>query len=152
MTKKVVAPSMTMGDLKTQRDQLAKKLEQINAQVTDLTVISRTMANEISKIDSEISRRMRPAPEPRLSDHAILRYIERAYGIDIEAIKAKIMTPTVIQAIKNGASAVTAEGVKFKVVDNTIVTAIIPEVHKAKTKKIKEVDTLQEGLDEYYNE
>jgi hypothetical protein len=32
-------------------------------------------------------------PDPTVTDHAMIRYIERVMGIDMEALKARILTP-----------------------------------------------------------
>jgi hypothetical protein len=110
------------------------------------------LTREVANLDAELARRIRVEPEPRLSDHALLRFIGRVYNIDLDAIKAKIMTPTVIQAIKNGATAITVEGIRFKISDNTLVTIFTPnDKPKARTGKVN-VDELKEGLAEYYDE
>ena len=43
----------------------------------------------------ELAKRLKPASEPKVSDHALLRYIERIMEIDIEAIRASILTDAV---------------------------------------------------------
>lgn len=39
------------------------------------------------------------APEPTVTEHALLRYCERLYGIDLEKVKADILTPATIAKI-----------------------------------------------------
>ncbi len=143
---------LSISDLRAKRVDLDSKLARLNSQVTGLRIEIQNFTHEASAIDNELRRRSIPVQEPRLSDHAILRYIERAFNIDIDAIKERIMTPDVVQAIKNGASAVTVEGIKFKIKDNAIITAFAPDIPKAKTKKFRPVDELKEGLDDFYNE
>jgi hypothetical protein len=40
--------------------------------------------------------------EVRVSDHAIVRYLERHYKMDIQAIRDEILTPTTKAAIAAG--------------------------------------------------
>jgi hypothetical protein len=140
----------TVKELREQRADLSAKIGRINTQITELKVVAGNITREITGIDAEIARIVRVEPEPRLTDHALLRFIERVYNIDIEAIKAKIMTPGMIQAIKSGATAFTVEGAKFKIADNCIVTVISTEKQKPKGSKIRAVDELEEGLADYY--
>lgn len=60
----------------------------------------------------------------KVSDHAILRYLERKYNLDIKGIRKEILTPAIIQAIKAGAKAVKVDGMDFKIKNNIITTSI----------------------------
>lgn len=62
--------------------------------------------------------------EIEVSDHAVLRYIERKLGIDIEAIRAEIASPTTIAAIKAGALSVVSEGFRYVIRGNRIVSVL----------------------------
>src|SRR5258706_4358828 len=142
--------NLSVSELKAQRIDLKSKLEHINSKIQELKISAHTLSQEVVRLDSEVARRTRVEPEPRLSDHALLRYIERVYNIDIEPIKPKIMTPTVIPAIKNGASAITAEGTRFKIADNTIITVLNTfEAPRLKTGRNTN-DELTESLGEHY--
>jgi hypothetical protein len=61
----------------------------------------------------------------RVSDHAVLRYLERAMEFNIEAIRTHIASicsgPAGI-----GAVCVRAEGVRFEIINNTV-TTITPD-------------------------
>jgi hypothetical protein len=48
-----------------------------------------------------------------VSDHAVLRYLERVLGIDVELVRASI-THDVAAALEAGASSVTIEGIRFE--------------------------------------
>lgn len=108
----------------------------------------------LSAVRSELEKRRRPAVEPRISDHAMLRYLERAMGIDVAALKAKLLTAEVKDAIRAGASAIFVDGIRFKVQDNTIVT--VTESAPKQPKRMKRVSnadegpSLSDGLKEYY--
>jgi len=57
-----------------------------------------------------------------VSDHALIRYMERHMEFDIEGCKKSLLTPLVVEAINNGAKKVTIEGIRFVVEDKIIVT------------------------------
>ncbi len=59
-----------------------------------------------------------------VSDHAVLRYLERKFNLDIESIRAEILTPTILDAINMGANSVKVNGMTFKVSNKTITTVI----------------------------
>ena len=59
----------------------------------------------------------------RISDHAVLRYLERVYGFDLEATRNEIAEKSEA-AIAMGASAVTVNGVKFKIRNNVVTTVV----------------------------
>jgi len=59
-----------------------------------------------------------------VSDHAVLRYLERKFNLDMVAIRKEILTPERESAIRAGATKIKTELVDFVVKDNTIVTSI----------------------------
>ena len=59
-----------------------------------------------------------------VSDHAILRYFERHYKVDIDKVRSDILTPNTVEAIHNGANTVKINGISFVVKDGVIVTAL----------------------------
>lgn len=60
-----------------------------------------------------------------ISDHAVLRYLERAYGLDIEKIRAEIASPIVVLADGIGCGTVVGKnGVRITIVDGTVVTVL----------------------------
>jgi len=62
-------------------------------------------------------------PRPRVTDHAVLRYIERAHGVDVEALRAHIAV-LVARGVAEGGSAVIVGGVKFVLERETVVTVL----------------------------
>jgi hypothetical protein len=59
-----------------------------------------------------------------ISDHAVIRYLERRHGFDFEAVRDEILTPAVRGAVNAGASGVKVDGGTFKIQDRTITTHI----------------------------
>lgn len=60
--------------------------------------------------------------EPRVTDHAVLRYIERVLGFDVDAIRDRIMSKTVRDAIRSHAEAVTIDGYRYAIKAGAVVT------------------------------
>lgn len=62
-----------------------------------------------------------------VTDHAIVRYLERAYGMDIEAIKAEIATPIVQIAEGFGCGTVIGKHGARVVIRDGVVTTVLPK-------------------------
>lgn len=56
-----------------------------------------------------------------VTDHAVLRYLERKHGVDIEAIRAHI-AQLVARGVDRQGDAVVVEGVKFVLRGHVVVT------------------------------
>jgi hypothetical protein len=123
--------SLTLTQLQQEAARLQSLVGELSAKLADAQSL-------MGRVRSEVEKRTRPAPVPRLSDHALLRFIERVHGIDTKVIRERILSPTVIEAIKAGASAVTVDGLKMKVVDNTIVTVYEPAPVRNNPRKLRD--------------
>ncbi|MBB4302331.1 hypothetical protein GGD81_001358 [Rhodobium orientis] len=65
-----------------------------------------------------------------VTDHAVLRYLERVCGIDTEAIRARIYRK-VTPALTSGATGVTVEGFRYRFKAGVVVTVTgLPEPKK----------------------
>jgi hypothetical protein len=62
--------------------------------------------------------------EPTVSEHAMLRYLERAKGINLEALQAEILTPTNKAKIKFMGSGKLAVGDLQAVVKDMVVVSV----------------------------
>ena len=80
-----------------------------------------SLQTEASKLTLSL---MTPNKNIGISDHAILRYIERKFKLNIDDIRNEILTPERYSAIKAGATKIKTEYVDFIIKDNTIVTSI----------------------------
>jgi len=107
--------------------ELEEAVQALGKQVTYLECQLGEMRAQLQAYSTELAKRRRPAPEPRLSDHALLRYLERVKGVDVDGAKREIMTPTVIAAIKAMATTVIVNGARLLVKDGTIVTIMEAE-------------------------
>lgn len=63
---------------------------------------------------------------PHISDHALLRWLERYLELDVEALRQTILTPERAEAIRAGASAIKCpEGMVLIVAPNGTVTTVL---------------------------
>jgi hypothetical protein len=65
-------------------------------------------------------------PTPSVSDHAVLRYLERAYGLDVAAVRSEMMVG-IPAAIDFGASVVICHGVRLIIRDGRRVVTALPK-------------------------
>lgn len=68
---------------------------------------------------------MTRAPSSRVpvSDHAVLRWIERHGFVDVEAIRRQIYAET-REALHSGASRLTVNGTEYRMADGVVVTLL----------------------------
>lgn len=115
-----------LESLRERRAQIIDELVQAKAakdgpRVTSKRQTLRHIDASIAKIKSEEARVV-------VSDHAILRYLERIEGVDIQAVKAKILTGNVAEQIQTLGSGelplLTNSGVEARVMfrNYTVVT------------------------------
>ncbi len=60
-------------------------------------------------------------PIVHVTDHAVLRYLERAHGVDVEGLRRRIGR-TVDNGVKHGANGVKFCGLSYVLVGKTVVT------------------------------
>lgn len=60
-----------------------------------------------------------------ITDHACLRYLERVYGIDIDAVKAEMRTPALETAVSFGAPVLIGRNGERLVICNGAVVTVI---------------------------
>jgi len=62
-------------------------------------------------------------PAPIITDHAMLRYLERVVGIDV-AMHRREVELRVSQAVELGASALVSEGFRYTICDFRVTTVL----------------------------
>lgn len=80
---------------------------------------------------------------PRVTDHCIVRYLERSRGLDIESIRRHIQELCAAPAAA-GALCVHAEGVKFEIDHGSVVTCTPRNGGVNKTKRGKILERARE--------
>lgn len=73
-------------------------------------------------------------PPIHVTDHALIRYLERGIGADMAGLRKRIKR-RVQRAVKHGANAVTIDGVRFVLVDGNVVTVTETRGHRERRKK-----------------
>lgn len=105
----------------------------------------------LGQVRAEIARREAlDAIVPTISDHALLRYIERVHGIDVDAMKAELLTPALVQAIKLGASGMKVADGTFVIKGSTVITFLAPEMrpkHRTQRGLVAEDADGLDGID-----
>lgn len=56
-----------------------------------------------------------------VTDHAIIRYLERRHGVDIEELRRHIAA-LAVSGVETGATGVIVEGIKLVLIESTVVT------------------------------
>ena len=75
-----------------------------------------------------------------ITDHAVIRYLERVHGIDIEYIKDSMTKHGVKEACDAMLTNYTVDGIKFKI-KNGKVTTIFPIMSEwASLRKLKDIN------------
>lgn len=144
----------TRAELEIERADLTGKLGAITVDIASIKAEmaarlggvegdAQRIRSRLGQIDTELRRReANDAMVPTISDHALLRYIERIHGVDVEAMKSALLTETVVLAIKAGATAVKSPAGTMVIKGSTVVTFLDPEMRpKRKTQRgMREVD------------
>ena len=69
-----------------------------------------------------------------ISDHAILRYLERVKGVDIEAIRAEMVTPALAKADEFGCPVlIGSHGERLVIRSGVVVTVLAKGRHVGRT-------------------
>jgi hypothetical protein len=64
---------------------------------------------------------------PHVTDHAIVRHLERAYGLDVDAIRAEICSPVVQLAEGFGCGTVIGKNGTRVIIRDGCVSTVLPK-------------------------
>jgi hypothetical protein len=114
---------------------LREKIDGLDVRIAALREDAAPIRQQLANIDSQISkltneRRDHQAKlnelntKPRVSDHAVIRYLERKHGFTFEDVRKELLTPTVIMAMEAGAESVKVNGGRLKIAGKTVVTYV----------------------------
>ena len=76
---------------------------------------------------------------PVITDHAVIRYLERVKGIDVEAVRAEI-ADVVRRGVIHGAQSVLLDGMRYRLEGHHVVTVIEKKVGPALPRMRSEED------------
>jgi hypothetical protein len=112
---------------------LLDALAAIDHRLMELEAELRPLREQIGAIDKEKSRlntrkaKLKALREDMgkgvyVSDHAVVRYLERRHGFDFESVRQEIMTPALREAAAVGAVGLRVAGGVFKLKGRTVTT------------------------------
>lgn len=113
--------------------ELRDAIASIQRQLDEVAFASKPVRDKLSQLDKESSRlkaerkRLEDLLEAvtegiEVSDHALVRYLERHLGYDFDEVRKAMITPGVRAAVNVGAEGVKAHGGTFKIKGRTITT------------------------------
>lgn len=110
------------------RKELERELHDINKSIPGLKQSVAVSQSNLSKAQNRLTELTAmlntDASGPTVSDHAVLRYLERKLDLDIKGIRDEILTPLAIGAIRAGATSIKSGGMEFRVRNKTITTCV----------------------------
>lgn len=97
--------------------------------IPDFKAKVKTIQKELSSMESEAvqlaaSLAPKDREEIKISDHALIRYLERKHGFDFTQFRDEILTPDRKIMIEAGVKEINAGGIRLKVDGKTIVTVL----------------------------
>lgn len=108
-------------DLEARIDALSSESSPIRTQLANLDRQRDKLRNELASVKERIAEMSAKA---RISDHAVLRYLERKYGFDFENVRGEMLTPYVVAAMDAGVEGVKMNGGTLKIKGRTVTTYI----------------------------
>lgn len=104
---------------------------------------------QLSSLQEKLSHLQLGSNEILLSEHAIIRYLQRVYRLDLQRLSSEILTDELKVMVSNLGNGTYAQGeYRVKVIDNTIVTILEADepYHKSsRAKKNKSVAAKQQS-------
>lgn len=111
-----------LKELRTRKTKLEAELMTACTEQKDINKKINDIKTKIKTIDKKIETSTKKIV---VSEHALLRYLERKLGINLEELQGEIITPKLEELVKTlGSGQYPAEGCKLVVKDNVIVTII----------------------------
>lgn len=115
---------------------LVKDIQKAKSEIADINKQIFELNNEkrqLSKYVVSLEKKMKNAQigDVVVSDHALLRYIQREMGLNIEHFKKKMLTESLIEEVKknNGKGIIEHEKVVY-VLSNYVVMSVYPKSEK----------------------
>lgn len=119
---------ITINELKKTRAKKTKELAQLKADRDMYIQILKKLDVEIESVSREVDRLNNVyngiTKYEYLTDHALVRYLERSGAINVEEIKKNLLTETLAAGLINNANKVKIGGFEFIVKNGKVVTSI----------------------------
>lgn len=118
-----MSESNELARLSAMAESLSDEIEQMQDNYDEARKALVKKRKELHELRKQIKSERQK--EPSVSDHAIVRYMERVLGIDTEAIRAAILSDKNRRMIEfAGNCRIKSDGVDFVVKDCTVVTVV----------------------------
>ena len=99
--------------------------EELNREFNAIQSRRDKLNNQIQKYKNEIKQLSTSSDSLIVSEHAIIRYLQRVYALDLEKITQEIVLPSLSKKIKElGSGTYRCDGYAVKVVDGVVVTVL----------------------------
>lgn len=130
MSKKLIKKSQNLKFLQTKLSKLQSQREILLKEVNEKQKGLTTLNKEIKTIQANLDDLKENSNDLIFSEHSILRYIERVMGIDMEALKEKILPKDERLKILKTSKSLTykKDGLSFKIKDGVILTIANDEI------------------------
>ncbi len=112
-----------LKQLQVRRTKVEAELKAANQDRESLSKRIHDLKNELNSLDTKIKNFSKS--KPMVSEHAMLRYIERVIGIDLEDVKQQILTETNVKAIEfAGNCTIKCNNIELIVKDRCVVSVV----------------------------
>lgn len=117
-----------LNDLKRMKSEKTKTLNQLKADKEMYETILKDINKKIEATEKEVERLNNVytglTKYEYLTDHALVRYLERSGAVDVKAIRKNLLNESVALGLINGANKVIIGNFEFIVKNGKIVTSI----------------------------
>ena len=117
-----------LNDLKRMKSEKTKTLNQLKADKEMYETILKDINKKIEATEKEVERLNNVytglTKYEYLTDHALVRYLERSGAVDVKAIRKNLLNESVALGLINGANKVMSGNFEFIVKNGKIVTSI----------------------------
>lgn len=128
----VKSESIELTNLKPTTSTLGKKLDSPNQRVAERTSVqdeADELQQQINKMQAELNHKNRlieraSKADISVTDHAVIRYLERVEGFDLENIRSQIRDIVQQEVDKHGDCVVKNQGWQFIVRDDVVTTIV----------------------------
>lgn len=117
--------SASLKSLQTRLSKAKDHLKALNAEKNDVTSRISQVQSSIKSLEADIERFKKRSKGIVVSEHAMLRYLERVNGIDLKALAEAVLPETgrkVAESLGNGTYPVETHRVKVR--DGVVVTVL----------------------------
>ncbi|WP_155416735.1 hypothetical protein [Burkholderia vietnamiensis] len=95
-----ICHSHLLKQLETRLSKLRAERDMTKQALREAEAAHVAAGEKVRAVEQEIASLKDATSEPVLTEHALLRYIERVHGIDLDQIRAQMLTPAVTEQIR----------------------------------------------------